>query len=82
MVEEDLKRKKIKLLIIAKDSSEKTKIKFIKIADQFNIPYIISGEIESISKAIGKNNKALIGVRDKNFASEIEKKYNGGDIIG
>lgn len=82
MVEEDLKRKKIKLLIIAKDSSEKTQNKFIKIADNYNVPFIIYEDIETLSKAIGKNNKALVGIRDINFAKEIERKYNGGDIIG
>ena len=43
---------------------------------------IIDGDIESISKAIGKNNKAVIGIKDINFSNSIQKKYNGGDVIG
>ena len=38
--------------------------------------------IEEISKSIGKNNKAVIGIKDINFANSIQKKYNGGDVIG
>ena len=43
---------------------------------------IIDGKIEELSKTIGKNNKAVIGIKDINFANSIQKKYNGGDIIG
>ena len=38
--------------------------------------------IENLSKAIGKSNKAIIGIKDKNLAKEIQKKYDGGDVIG
>ena len=46
------------------------------------MPVIIDGNIETLSKAIGKNNKAIIGIKDINFADSIQKKYVGGDIIG
>ena len=39
------------------------------------------GEIETLSKAIGKTNKAIIGIEDKNLAKEIYK-INGGELIG
>lgn len=38
--------------------------------------------IEEISKAIGKSNKAIIGVKDKNIANGIQKINNGGELIG
>ena len=53
-----------------------------KICEKYNIPIIIDGNIEEISKSIGKNNKAVIGIKDINFANSIQKKYNGGDVIG
>ena len=43
---------------------------------------IIDGNVEEISKSIGKINKAVIGIKDINFANSIQKKYNGGDVIG
>ena len=81
-VEENIVKKKVKLVIVSKDSSERTKKKFEDICQNYKIPIIIDGDIESLSKAIGKNNKAIIGIKDINFARSIQKKYNGGDIIG
>ena len=38
--------------------------------------------MHEISKAIGKNNKAIVGIKDKNLANAVLKIINGGDIIG
>ena len=81
-VEMETKRKKVYLIIVAKDASVRTKDKFIKICDEYNIPMILEGEMESLSKAIGKSNKAIIGIQDSNLASEIQKINNGGELIG
>ena len=81
-VEENIIKQKVKLLIISEESSERTKNKFVKLCEKNNISVIIDGDIESLSKSIGKNNKAIIGIKDINFAKSIQKKYNGGDIIG
>ena len=81
-VEENIIKNKVKLLIIAEDGSERTKNKFIKLCENYNVPVIIDGNIEILSKSIGKNNKAIIGIKDINFAESIQKKYNGGDVIG
>ena len=35
-------------------------------------------EIEQISKAIGKSNKAVIGIKEKGLAEAIRKIINGG----
>ena len=81
-VEENLTKRKVKLLIIAEDSSERTKNKFTKLCEAYNVPVIIDGDIDALSNTIGKSNKAIIGVKDINFAESIQKKYNGGDVIG
>ena len=81
-VEENVTKQKVKLLIISEDSSERTKNKFIKLCEKYNVPVILDGNIEELSKSIGKTNKAIIGVKDINFAESIQKKYNGGDVIG
>lgn len=73
---EKIFKNKIKLIIIAKDMSEKSKEKIIKIAEQEKIPYYIFGTIFENSKAIGKVNKAIIGVEDKNFAEAIKSRLN------
>ena len=81
-VEEQIKKKKIKLVIIAEDSSERTKDKFKKLSEDNDVSYIIVGKMEELSKAIGKSNKAIIGIKDLNLSKEIQKINNGGEIIG
>lgn len=81
-VEDKIKRRQVKLLIVAEDASERTKDKFKKLAEKENVPVIIKGEIEILSKAIGKSNKAIIGIEDINLSNEIQKINNGGEVIG
>ena len=81
-VKREMLKGKIKLLILAENSSERTKLKFKKIADEPKIPIIFFGTISNISNAIGKTNKAILGIMDMNLAREIKKIYNGGDSIG
>ena len=38
--------------------------------------------VNEISKCIGKDNKAVIGIKDNNIAKEIAKKIDGGEVIG
>ncbi len=76
-VELAIKKKKVQLVIIAIDASDRTKDKFKKICEEQKIPIMIEGEIVILSKAIGKSNKAIIGVEDINLAKEIQKIKNG-----
>ena len=45
------------------------------------IPIYEFETIEKISKYIGKNNKAVIGIKDINFSHQIIKNINGGDLL-
>lgn len=74
-VEMFLPKKKISLLIIAADASDNTKDKFVSMAERFNVPYIIYGEREVLSHAIGKFNRAVIGITNKKFSREIKKIF-------
>ena len=82
IVIENIKKRKVKLVILAKDASEKTK-KNIKLhCEENNIEVIEFGEIEENSRAIGKQNKAIIGILDNNLAIAILKKISGGEKFG
>lgn len=78
---DELKRNKVKLLIIAEDASQKTANNIKYLAERKKVPVIIIGTIESNSKAIGKENRAIIGVKDKNISDGI-KKICGGEAFG
>ncbi len=77
-----VEKNKIKLVVVANDCSDRTKARFIGLCEKYKINIIIFETIENISKAIGKENKAVIGIKDINLAREIKKIYDGGDIIG
>ena len=81
-VEIEIKKKKVFLCIVAEDSSDRTKEKFKKLCEQYSVPIIILGNIDELSKIIGKSNKAILGIEDINLANEIQKINNGGEIIG
>ena len=80
--EQELEKNKIKLVIIANDASERTKMNFINICKNKNIPIYQILNIDNISNAIGQLNKAVIGIKDMNFANEMIKIINGGEAIG
>lgn len=77
IVNENIKNKKAKLVIIAEDCSEKTKSNFEYTCNQYSIKHIIYENIASLSKAIGKDNRAVICIKDKGFAEQILKIYGG-----
>ena len=82
IVLENLAKKKVKLVIVAEDASEKT-IKNIKYyCEKENVELLIFGNISENSKSIGKHNKAIIGILDKNLADSLQKVIHGGEEFG
>lgn len=77
-----INKRKVRLIILAEDSADRTINNFSNICKEKNIPIKVFGSKEEISKAIGQENKTVIGIRDKNFAEAILKIINGGEIIG
>lgn len=75
---EAIMKNKVKLIILAQDASERTKTKFIDMANKNDIPIYTISDMDEISKAIGKKNKAIVGIVDLNFSKAIEKIINGG----
>ena len=70
-IEESIKNKNVDLIIIAKDTSDKTKKEMKFICDKYKIPFVVFGNIEGNSHAIGKKNRALIGICDKGLAKKF-----------
>ena len=76
---EGIKKKQVKLVIVAGDASEKT-IKQITFAcEKYNVPLLIFGSIVENSHAIGKENRAIIGIKDFGIANKIQELINGGE---
>lgn len=81
-VEECIKRRKAKLVIVAEDSADRTKENFEFLCNKNNIRFAIYGTKDNISKAIGKDNKVVIAIKDKNLSNGIYKIICGGEAIG
>ena len=81
-VEINIKKGKIYIIIVAEDASSRTKDKFKKLSNDYKIPFVEIETIENLSKAIGKSNKAILGIEDINLSKEIQKINNGGEVIG
>lgn len=77
-----IEKKKLKLVLIAEDASERTKQNFIKKCKDNLIPVFVFGKAEELSKWVGKMNKVVIGIKEKNLAKEIIEIFDGGDING
>lgn len=79
---EAIEKNKVKLLIVAEDAADRTKKNFEEICHKYGVTMKVILTIDEISKSIGQNNKAIIGIKDINFSEEILKIINGGELIG
>lgn len=79
----EIERHKVALVIVAEDASEKTKKNMKFICEKNKVKIIEFGKIDEISRTIGKNNKAIIGIKSKSLADGILKlmNENGGDLL-
>ena len=72
MCEEKTNYSKVRLLIVAKNAADNTKEKFKKLCEN-KTKYAEYGTIKDISHAIGKDNKAVIGIMDEGFSKKINE---------
>ena len=79
---ERIEKKKTILVIIAKDSSKKAKENMKFACNKNDIRLVEFSSIDEISHAIGKNNKSVICINEKNLGEEIYKIICGGGAIG
>ncbi len=77
---EGIKKRQIKLIIVASDASEKTINQMKFYCNRFDVPLLIYGNIEENSNAIGKRNRAIIGIKDFGIANKIQELINGGEV--
>ena len=69
-----MKRGKVKLLIIAEDTADNSKKKLVSLAESMNVPYIVYGLSEELSRIVGTSGRNAFAVTDENFAEIIRKQ--------
>ena len=73
-VVEAIKKHKVKLVIIAIDTSEKSKENIKYVCTNNEISTIEFSNMEELGNIIGKKNRAIIGITDKSFSERNNKK--------
>lgn len=70
--EQALKRRKGDLLILAGDASERTREKFLKLAEQTGIPCYSLGTRSDLGEALGKEaDRAAVVIQSRDFTKGI-----------
>lgn len=75
-VEANVKSQTALLVLIAEDASENTKNKFMNKCKYYNIPYCICFTKEELSGCIGKFNRSVYAIVEKNFADKIRMELS------
>lgn len=69
--EEYVGKKKIYLFLFSNDISERSKEKFLKYCEKYNIPYINGFSKEELGYSIGRSEINIIGIIDGNMAKKL-----------
>lgn len=67
----DIKKNKLNLVIVAEDASKNTKKLFKDKTSFRNIPCVNLSTKEGLGLSIGKDSRAVIGIKDAGFADKI-----------
>lgn len=70
-VEQALKKRKANLLILAEDASERTREKFVYLAQSFGVPCYVVGTRDELGLALGKAHRAAVAVQSRDFTKGI-----------
>lgn len=73
----DLKKRKIRLLVLASDLHENSSEKVIRAAKQAEVKIVQDFSSQELAKAIGKKRK-VIGLKDVGFAKALTKQIKEG----
>ena len=81
-VEDAVKKHKIFLVIVSNDISKKSRENIEYVCTNNCVKLIeLKETMASLGNAIGKKNRAIIGIKDKSFSDGIAEKISGGDLL-
>ncbi len=65
---------KVRLLVLSRDASENTKKRANDKANYRNVPVLLYGTKKSLGNAIGRKNRAILGITDPGLSAAILEK--------
>ncbi len=73
LTEKLIKTGKAKLVMIAEDASNNTKKLFVDKCSYYKVPIYIAYDKATLGYALGKSERASLGISDRGFSTAIEK---------
>ena len=72
-VEQALKAGRADLLIMAEDTAEESRKKFLTLADKYKVPYLEALDRDMLGSCLGKDYHAAAALTDAGFAAQLKK---------
>lgn len=79
MTEREIKSGRAALVIVAGDSSDNTKKKFLDMCEFYEVPIYIYADKDTLGHAMGKEFRASLAILDEGFATECMKQLKKND---
>ena len=79
MTEREIKSGRAALVVVAGDSSDNTKKKFLDMCEFYKVPIYFYGDKDTLGHAMGKEFRASLAILDEGFAKGIRKHLETSD---
>ncbi|AQS59338.1 L7Ae/L30e/S12e/Gadd45 family ribosomal protein [Desulforamulus ferrireducens] len=79
-VRDNLHKGKVKLLLVATNTSERIKKDYLRMAEQKKIPVSLAFTKEELGQAMGKSPRAAVAILDDNFARGMAGLLEKGEM--
>lgn len=79
-VRENLNKGKVKLLLVATNTSERIKKDYLRVAELRKVPVSSAFTKEELGQAMGKSPRAAVAILDESFARGIAGLLEKGEI--
>lgn len=74
---DDIRKKRVKLVIIASDCGTQTYKQLTDKCNSYDVPYVVAAEKSVISHAIGQTNRVAIAILNDGFARKLKQLITG-----
>ena len=75
MVEKELNRGSLHLVVVAEDTSERIWNKYHRFCQEISVPLLRAGTKEVLGQAIGRDQATVLGFKNKNQSDNLMKLY-------
>lgn len=82
MVEKELNRRSLHLVVVAEDTSQRIWNKYQRFCQEISVPVLRTGTKEMLGQAIGRDQATVLGFKDRNQSENLIKLYENTKETG